>query len=336
MKSRKLGDLVVSEIGMGCMAFSHGYGPIPDEAYAVDAIKKAFDYGCNFFDTAEAYGPNLLPENKGHNEKILGKALKGIRQNAVVATKLHLPEEEAKNDGVYPAIKRRLQASLERLQTDFADLYYLHRVNRDVPVEDVADAMGKLIAEGLIRGWGLSQVGVDTLRRAHQVARVSAVQNLYNMMERDCEKEVIPFCMKNGIGVVPFSPVASGFLSGKITVKTQFAKVDDVRNFVPQLSESNLRANQPLADLLRELAAAKNATPAQISLAWMLKKYPNVVPIPGSRNLEHILENLAASETELSDDEFRTLEEKLDGLRIAGHRGVVEFDGDSISDWGKK
>lgn len=213
------------------------------------------------------------------------------------------------------------------------DVYYLHRVNRDVSVEIVAEIMGGFIKAGLIRGWGMSQVGADTLAKAHKVTPVSAVQNLYNMLERDCEKEVLPFCMENNIGVVPFSPVASGFLSGKVTAKTDFSHVDDVRKFVPQLSRENIEANQPLLDLLKEYAEQKEATNAQIALAWMLHKYPNVIPIPGSKNQERILENLGACRVKLSKEEFEALEGALDNIEIHGHRGQVEYDGMTMKEW---
>lgn len=178
---------------------------------------------------------------------------------------------------------------MEKLRTDYIDLYYLHRVNTLVPVEDVAEVMGKLIKEGLIRGWGLSQVSRETLKKADRVTGVSAVQNLYNMLERDCETDIFPYCVEHGIGVVPFSPIASGFLSGKVTVEPQFAKEDDVRKWVPQLSKENIIGNQPILNILGKYAKEKKATNAQISLAWMLHKYPNVVPIPGSKNRERIL-----------------------------------------------
>lgn len=326
MKTRKLGAIEVSEIGMGCMGFSHGYGRIPDESYSIEAIKKAYDFGCTFYDTAEGYGPNLDPANKGHNERILGKALKDVRDNIVLATKLHLPTEEAKTAGVYEAVKAHLVGSMERLQTDYIDLYYLHRINSAVPVEEVADAMGRLTKEGLIRGWGLSQVTVETIERAHKTAPLSAIQNIYSMVERGIEAEVIPYCMEHGIGVVPFSPIASGFLSGKITVNTEFEKTDDVRNIVPQLSRENIAANQPILDVIGRFAQEKSATNAQISLAWMLHKYPNVVPIPGSKNQERILENLGASNVSLTDDEFKALETALNACEVHGHRGFDESD----------
>lgn len=321
MKTRKLRDIEVSEVGMGCMAFSHGYGKIPDEQYSIEAIRNAFAHGCTFFDTAEVYSPNL--SGIGHNEKIVGKALKDVRDQTVIATKLFLDSSEARRAGsVYKAVRRHLEASMERLQTDMVDLYYLHRTG-SVPVEDVAEAMGRLIDEGLIRGWGLSQVDTNVIEKANAVTPLSAVQNIYSMVERDVEKSVIPFCLENNIGVVPFSPIASGLLSGKITTETKFEKNDDVRNWVPQLSKSNIAGNQPIIDLLAEYAEKKNATSAQISLAWMLKKYPNVVPIPGSKNKERIIENLDASLVELSDEEFRNLDETLNTLKVYGHRGFT-------------
>ncbi len=321
MKTRKLRDIEVSEVGMGCMAFSHGYGKIPDEQYSIEAIRNAFAHGCTFFDTAEVYSPNL--SGIGHNEKIVGKALKDVRDQTVIATKLFLDSSEARRAGsVYKAVRNHLEASMERLQTDMVDLYYLHRTG-SVPVEDVAEAMGRLIDEGLIRGWGLSQVDTNVIEKANAVTPLSAVQNIYSMVERDVEKSVIPFCLENNIGVVPFSPIASGLLSGKITTETKFEKNDDVRNWVPQLSKSNIAGNQPIIDLLAEYAEKKNATSAQISLAWMLKKYPNVVPIPGSKNKERIIENLDASLVELSDEEFRNLDDTLNTLKVYGHRGFT-------------
>lgn len=329
MKTRYLGKIAVSEIGMGCMGLSHGYGKIPTEAYSIEAIRKACDCGCTFFDTAEAYGPNLLPENRGHNERILGKAFAGMkRENLVIATKLHLPAADVQAAGsVYGAVKAHLEASLERLQTSYADLYYLHRINPAISVEDVAEAMGRLAQDGLIRGWGLSQVTVETISKAHAVYPLSAVQNIYSMVERGVEDEVIPYCLAHNIGIVPFSPVASGFLSGKVTVSTEFEKNDDVRHFVPQLTKENIAANQPILDVLESFSRQKNATNAQISLAWMLHKYPNVVPIPGSKNQERILENLRASEVELTEDEFTALEEALNACEIHGHRGFDESEG---------
>lgn len=330
---RYLGNIAVSPIGMGCMAFSHGYGQIPSREYAIEAIRKAYAHGCTFFDTAETYGNVLYYEH--HNEEIVGEALKDVRENVVIVTKMHIHEEEENLD-MYEVCKKHLLASLKALQTNYVDLYYLHRVNRNVPVEKVAQAMGKLIEEGLIRGWGLSQVTKETIQKAHEVTPVSAVQNLFNMLERDCEAEVFPYCLENNIGVVPFSPIASGFLSGKINKDTQFEKVDDVRVFVPQLSKENMEGNQPVIDLLNAYAKKKQATNAQISMAWMLKKYPNCVPIPGSKNQERIIENLDAWNVELTDEEFDALEETINKIEVHGHRGIEEFQGQTMKDWDRK
>lgn len=323
MKTRKLRSLEVSEIGVGCMGFSHGYGQIPEETYSIESIRKAHDAGCTFYDTAERYGAELY--YPGHNEQIVGKAVKDFRKDIVLATKLHLhPEELADGTTVYDAVRQHLLRSLENLGTNYVDLYYLHRINENVSFEAVAEAMGQLINEGLIREWGLSQIGVETLAKAHAITPVAAVQNIYSMVERSSEQDIFPFCQQNGIGVVAFSPIASGFLSGKITAGTQFEKVDDVRNFVPQLSKENVIANQPILDVLKKFAERKHATHAQISLAWMLHKYPNVVPIPGSKNQERILENLGAADVSLTVEEFNALEVALDRCTVHGHRGHVE------------
>lgn len=323
MKKRKVGNIEVSEVGMGCMAFSHGYGRIPEEKYSIEAIRNAFEHGCTFFDTAEVYSPGLA--GIGHNELIVGKALKDVRSEVVIATKL-MPSRMSSVFGasMYKTVKEHLVASLDRLQTDYVDIYYLHR-SGGVSVEKVAEAMGKLIDEGLIRGWGLSQVDVDLIDRAQSVTPLTAIQNIYSMVERDSEEGIIPYCIEHNIGFVPFSPIASGLLSGKITPSTQFEKHDDVRNWVPQLSGTNIEGNMPIVELLEEYGAAKEATPAQISLAWMLHKYPNVVPIPGSKNKERIIENLDASKVELTDDEFASLESELNKLKVYGHRGLGGF-----------
>lgn len=318
MKTRFLRDIEVSQVGMGCMAFSHGYGQIPSEQYSIEAIRNAYDHGCTFFDTAEVYSPNL--SGIGHNERIVGKALKDVRDNVVIATKLFLRE----GGDVYQNIRKHLLGSLDRLQTDHVDLYYLHRMS-GVPVEKVAEAMGRLMDEGLIRGWGLSQVDVDIIDRAQRVTPLAAIQNIYSMVERDSEAEIIPYCMEHSIGFVPFSPIASGLLSGRITPQTQFEKNDDVRNWVPQLSRRIIAGNQPIVELLKDFAEQKNATPAQISLAWMLHKYPNVVPIPGSKNKERIVENLNSADVALTDDEFTALETALNRLPVYGHRGLGGF-----------
>jgi len=337
MQKRKLGNsgMEVSAIGMGCMGFSHGYGAVPDEAYSIDAIRKAYDFGCTFFDTAEGYGTEMF--YPGHNEQLVGNAIEPFRKKVILATKFHLRAEEAENsEMLYDSLRRHLLASMKNLKTDYVDLYYLHRVSELISVEEIAEVISRLIEEGLIRGWGLSQVSVSILAKAHSVTPVSAVQNLYSMMERDCEREIFPYCQENNIGVVPFSPIASGFLSGKVTAQTSF-EGDDVRKFVPQLSKENIAANQPILDILAKFAEQKNATKAQISLAWMLHKYPHVVPIPGSKNQERIIENLGAWHVDLTADEFESLEAALDAHTVHGHRGHVESEQTSFGNkWKKK
>lgn len=334
MNTRTLGTLTVSEIGMGCMGLSHGYGEIPNHDYSIEAIRRAYDAECTFFDTAEAYGPNLAPENRGHNERLVGEAVEPFRNKVVLATKLHLDTTEVAQAGLEATIRAHLAASLERLRTDHVELYYLHRVNTQIPLEDVARVMARLIDEGLIGGWGLSQVSVEMLDRAHQTCPVTAVQSIYSMVERGLEESVIPYCQARGIGVVAFSPIASGLLAGTLTAQSDFSHADDVRKFVPQLKPENLAANQPIVDLLRQVASAKGATPAQISLAWMLHKWPHVVPIPGSKHQERILENLGAAAVTLTDHEFSQLEDALEALPVAGHRGHVQVEGESMASWG--
>ncbi|WP_207940996.1 hypothetical protein DOK78_001452 [Enterococcus sp. DIV2402] len=322
MSKRKIGNLSVSTIGMGCMGFSHGYGQVPEEAYSIEAIRKAYEFGCTFFDTAEAYGKEMF--YPGHNEQLVGKAVAPFREQVILATKFHIDENEITEEiDLYTAIRKHLNASLKNLQTTYVDLYYLHRINEQISIEDIAQVMGQFIREGLIKEWGLSQVSVETLAKAHQVTPVAAVQNLYSMMERDCEQEIFPYCLKHGISVVPFSPIASGFLSGKITTETKF-EGDDVRKFVPQLSKENIVANQPIIALLKTFAKEKQATNAQISLAWMLHKYSNVIPIPGSKNQERILENLGSWDVHLNNQEFEAIEFALNDVVIHGHRGHVE------------
>ena len=320
MKTRMLRNLAVSEVGMGCMAFSHGYGQIPAEEYSVEAIRGAFEHGCTFFDTAEVYSPGL--SGIGHNERIVGKALADVRKDVVVATKLFLGRGSSRHQSVTDEIRAHLETSMERLQTDYVDLYYLHRTS-GVSIERVAEAMGELVGEGLIGGWGLSQVDVDVIERAQRVYPLTAIQNIYSMVERDVEDRVLPYCVAHDIGFVAFSPIASGLLSGKVTTKTKFETFDDVRNWVPQLTKRNIEGNQPIVDLVSAYAEMKGATPAEISLAWMLAKWPNVVPIPGSKNKGRIIENLDASTVELTDEEFSALDTELGKLKVYGHRGFT-------------
>lgn len=312
MKMRTLGRqnaLTVSAVGMGCMGFSHGYGPAPDRSEAIRLIRAAFDRGCTFFDTAESYAA-------GENERLVGEAIRPFRGQIVLATKLHIPEDA---QDVEATIRAHLEASLQRLGTDCVDLYYQHRVNKQIPVEAVAEAMGKLIAEGKIRGWGQSQATEDEVRRAHAVTPITAIQSEYSMMERMFERDVIPACGELGIGFVAFSPMGAGFLSGRYGRGDVYTG-DDVRRVITRFTGENMDANRPLIDMLDAFAAEKGATKAQIALAWMLKKADYIVPIPGMRKLERIGENLGSAEVELSDGDMRRLEDALVQITIHGNR----------------
>jgi aryl-alcohol dehydrogenase-like predicted oxidoreductase len=313
METRQIGALTVSAVGLGAMGFSHGYGPGPDDDEAIGLMRTAFDLGCTFYDTAEGYGA-------GRNELLLGRALAPIRDHVVVATKLHIdPTEAATRDDLSRQLHRRLDASLARLGTDHVELYYQHRVNPEIPVEDVAAVMGELIDEGKILGWGQSQATEEQIRRAHAVTPLTAVQSEYSMMERMFERDVIPTCAQLGIGFVAFSPLASGFLSGTVTAADTYVG-DDVRRVITRFERDNIRANQPLLDLLHTFADEKGATPAQISLAWMLHKGDHIVPIPGMRSIERIQENLAAADIHLTDSEYARIEKELAHIAIHGNR----------------
>ncbi len=315
MKTRNLRDLKVSAIGYGCMGLSHGYGAIPEKSESIELIHQAYDMGYTFFDTAEAYGD-------GANETLVGEALKPVREKVVIATKFGGPE--VVDDKVYPKelklheIREHLDASLKRLQTDYIDLYYEHRVS-PANVEEVAECMGELIKEGKIRGRGQSQSTVDQIRRAPAITPLTAIQSEYSMMERMFEKDVIPLCEELDIGFVPFSPLASGFLSGKITEGQQYTG-DDVRRTITRFKDDNIAANQPLLDLLHKFAAEKKATAAQVSLAWMLHKKDFIVPIPGTKKPERLSENLGSADVELSDAEFDQIEAELAKIEIHGDR----------------
>lgn len=313
MKKRKLRNLEASAIGLGCMGFSHGYGEIPSEEESISIIRKAFEEGCNFFDTAEGYG-------NGHNERLVGAALKPIRDKVVIATKFRVtPEEIEKSKTLLEAIRKHLNKSLSNLDTNYIDLYYLHRVNPNVSVEDIAECMSVFYNEGLIKGWGISQPTEDYIRKANAIFPLSAVQSEYSMMERMFEKDVIPTCQELGIGFVPFSPLASGFLSGKIKSNDSYSG-DDVRRVITRFDASNVDANQPLLEMLHKYAEDKNATAAQISLSWMLHKYNNLVPIPGSKRLDRIIENFKAADVELSNEKFNNIEIELSKIEIYGNR----------------
>ncbi len=308
MKTRRLRNIEVSEIGYGCMGFSHGYGALPPKEDAIRLIRMAYELGCTHFDTAEGYGA-------GANEELAGEALAPIRNKVTIATKLHIYNRE----NLEQQVESRLDASLKRLRTDYVDLYYQHRNEAGVPPEEVAGIMGKLIQKGKIRGWGQSMTTAEEIRRANAVTPLSAVQSEYSMMERMFEKNVIPTCRELGIGFVAFSPMSSGFLSGKYQ-KTDVYTGDDVRRVITRFTPENMEANQPLLLMLQRFAKQKHATPAQISLAWMLYKYSFVVPIPGMRKEERLKENLESAEITFTEKEFDEIEKALSYITIHGNR----------------
>lgn len=316
MKYRKLREIEVSAVGYGSMGLSHGYGPTPKRTESIHLIRYAYNLGCTFFDTAEGYGA-------GDNEILLGEAIRPFRDKVIIATKFGGPMIDG--DKLVPReytpveIREHCEASLRRLGTDHIDLYYQHRVSRQVTPEEVAACMGDLIREGKILGWGQSMATEAEIRRAHAVTPLTAIQSEYSIMERSVEKDIIPVCEELGIGFVPFSPLASGFLSGRIKVGNKY-EGDDVRQKITRFQDENITSNQPLLELIRAFATTKNATPAQISLAWMLHKKDFIVPIPGSRNENRIRENLNAVDVELSAGEFNLLEAELSNIEIYGNR----------------
>ena len=301
----------MSAVGLGCMGFSHGYGAVPEDDEAVRLIRDAFDLGCTFFDTAESYGD-------GANEVLVGRALAPIRDQVVLATKFMIRQAFSAAE-LRGEIRGRLDGSLRRLGTDHVELYYQHRVAPSIPLEDVATVMGELITEGKIGGWGQSQATAAQLRQAHAVTPLTAIQSEYSMMERMFEADVMPDCADLGIGFVAFSPLASGFLSGAVKEGDTYAG-DDVRRAITRFQPDNVRANQPLLDTVTRFADEKGATPAQISLAWMLHNYDFVVPIPGSRRRSRIAENLGAADVELSQSELAEIETALAKLTVHGNR----------------
>lgn len=311
LKTRRLRDIEVSAVGLGCMGFSHGYGPRPDREESVRLIRYAYELGCTHFDTAEGYGA-------GDNEVLVGEALRPMRDHVVIATKFRV-NESTSNKPAEPQIREHLEASLKRLGVDYVDLYYQHRINPDVPVEEVANVMGKLIREGKIRGWGQSQSTPDQIRRAHAIVPLTAIQSEYSLMERMFERDVLPLCQESNIGFVAFSPLASGLLSGKVRPGDIYVG-DDVRRVITRFKAENLKANQPLIELLHRFAEVKGATPAQVSLAWMMAKWPFVTPIPGARKAERIEENLGAADVELKPDELDRIEKELAKIPIHGNR----------------
>jgi len=319
MQKRKLGKggLEVSALGLGCMGMSFGYGPAGDKQEMISLIRSAVERGVTFFDTAEVYGPFT-------NEELVGEALAPFREQVVLATKFgfKLDPNTGKQAGLDSRpehIKEVADASLKRLKTDVIDLFYQHRADPNVPIEDVAGAVKDLIQQGKVKHFGLSEAGVQTIRRAHAVQPVAALQSEYSLWWREPEAEVIPTLEELGIGFVPFSPLGKGFLTGKISEDTQFDKTD-FRNVVPRFTPENRKANQALVDLIDRFAQQKKATPAQIALAWLLAQKPWIVPIPGTRKLDRLEENLGAVAVVLTADDLREIEQAASRIAVQGAR----------------
>jgi aryl-alcohol dehydrogenase-like predicted oxidoreductase len=319
MQKRKLGksNLEVSALGLGCMGMSFGYGPAGDKQEMISVIRAAVDRGVTFFDTAEVYGPFT-------NEELVGEALAPFRGKVVIATKFgfKLDPNTGKQAGLDSRpehIKQVAEASLKRLRVDAIDLFYQHRVDLDVPIEDVAGAVKDLIREGKVKHFGLSEAGSKTIRRAHAVQPVTAVQSEYSLWTRGPEAEVLPTLEELAIGFVPYSPLGKGFLTGKINENTTFDS-SDFRNIVPRFTPEARKANQALVDLLRKIAERKKATPAQIALAWLLAQKPWLVPIPGTTKLNRLEENIGATAVELSSDDLRDIDSAASKIKVEGAR----------------
>jgi aryl-alcohol dehydrogenase-like predicted oxidoreductase len=324
MQKRKLGksNLEVSALGLGCMGMSFGFGPAMDKQEGISLIRAAVDRGITFFDTAEVYGPFT-------NEELVGEALSPVRDQVVIATKFafKIDPTTGKQVGLdsRPAhIKEVAEASLKRLKTDVIDLFYQHRVDPNVPIEEVAAAVKELIKEGKVKHFGLSEAGVKTIRRAHAVQPVTALQSEYSLWWREPEAEVIPTLEELGIGFVPFSPLGKGFLTGKINEDTKFDK-NDFRNIVPRFTEENRKANQAMVDVLSKFAQQKKATPAQVALAWLLAQKPWIVPIPGTTKLHRLEENIGGASVELSPGDLRELETAAANIAVVGARYPEEL-----------
>ena len=317
MKKRKLGkNLEVSAIGLGCMGMSFGYGPAKDKNEMISLLRKAVELGVTFFDTAEMYGPFT-------NEELVGEALTPFRSQVVIATKFGFkigPKgEQIGLDSRPEHIKEVAEGSLKRLRTDVIDLFYQHRVDPNVPIEDVAATVKELIQQGKVKHFGLSEPGVQTIRRAHAVQAVTAVQNEYSLWWRKPEEEVFPALEELGIGFVPFSPLGRGFLTGKVNENTTFES-SDLRNTLPRFTPDARKANQALVDLLGEIAKRKKATPAQIALAWLLAQKPWIVPIPGTTKLKRLEENIGATSIELTRDDLREIDSAASEIKVRGAR----------------
>ena len=322
MQKRKLGNLEVSALGLGCMGMSSGYGPPADKQEMIALIRGAVERGVTFFDTAEVYGPFK-------NEELVGEALAPLRDQVVIATKFGFKigpnGEQVGVDSRPEHIKEVAEASLKRLKTDRIDLFYQHRVDTDVPIEEVAGAVKELIDEGKVKHFGLSEAGVQTIRRAHAVQPLAALQSEYSLWWRRPEEEILPALDELGIGFVPFSPLGRGFLTGKIDENTTFDN-SDFRNKVPRFTPEARKSNQTLVELLRSIGERKQATPAQIALAWLLAQRPSIVPIPGTTKLHRLEENIGAASIELTADDLREIDMAASEIKVHGARYPEEME----------
>jgi aryl-alcohol dehydrogenase-like predicted oxidoreductase len=316
MKQRNLGSMKVSALGMGCMGLSFGLGPATEKQYGIEMIRAGAERGITLFDTAEAYGPHT-------NEQLVGEALAPVRNQVFIASKFGF---EIQNDQIVglnsrpEQIKKVAEASLKRLRTDHIDLFYQHRVDPSVPIEDVAGAIEGLIAEGKVKHFGLSEASSRTIRRAHAVQPVTAVQNEYSVWTRDPEKDVLGTCEKLGIGFVPWGPLGAGFLTGKVTADTKFDSATDLRATFPRFTPEAIKANMAVVDLLKTIASGKNATPAQIALAWLLAQKHFVIPIPGMDSTKYLDENIASAEIDLTTDDLHQIENAYSKIPVQGDR----------------
>jgi len=315
MKKRKIGDLEVSSIGLGCMGFSFGYGKITEKKQAIGVIQKAFESGITFFDTAEMYGPYI-------NEELVGEALSQYKDKVVIATKFGFDIQDGQMVGVNSKpenIRKVAEASLKRLKIESIDLFYQHRVDPKVPIEDVAGTVKNLMNEGKVKHFGLSEAGVKNIRKAHAECTITALQSEYSLWWSEPEEAIMPTIEELGIGFVPFSPLGKGFLTGKMDENTIFEK-NDFRSTVPRLKPENLKANLAFVELLKQIALQKKATPAQVALAWLLTKKTWIVPIPGTTNIERLIENINAINIELTPEEMNEIEFYSSKIKAKGDR----------------
>lgn len=320
MQKRKIGNLEVSALGLGCMGMSFAYDPKPDRREMLALLRDAYERGVTFFDTAEVYGPYA-------NEELVGEALAPVRDQVVIATKFGFQFKNGVQTGIDSRpehIRQAVEGSLRRLRTDYIDLYYQHRVDPETPIEQVAEVLGDLIREGKVRHWGLSEAGAATIRRAHAVTPVTALQSEYSLWLREPEREIIPTLEELGIGFVPFSPLGKGFLAGKFDSKSAFSK-SDFRSTLPRFTPEALEKNQAMVDLIRGFAEQKGATAAQIALAWLLAQRPWIAPIPGTTKLHRLEENIAAVEVALTPAELQALDEASAAIPLTGDRYPAEL-----------